>query len=52
MIPGKNWSKVDEEEIYSQFKKLGRVETKFIYVDQIAPTPRGKSKMLIQYLKV
>ena len=52
VIPGKNWSKVDEEEIYSQFKKLGRVETKFIYVDQIAPTPRGKSKMLIQYLKV
>lgn len=52
IIKGSEYNAKDEEELQEQFKKLGNVEAKFEYVETVSITPRGKSKMLVQHIKI
>ncbi len=49
---GHEWTKEDEKEISELFSETGHVKCVFIYDEEIPLTPRGKSKMLIQHLKI
>ncbi len=50
IVRGERFSEKDEKELQRLFAELGNVEPEFDYVQDIPPTPRGKSKMLIQHL--
>lgn len=51
IIRGKNFSKVDEQEINDKIKKIIRIEIVFKYVDYIPRTNGGKHLFLIQNVK-
>ena len=50
VIKGEAYTPEDEQELYSMFSSLGNVHSVFDYVDYIALTPRGKSRMLLQHI--
>lgn len=50
VIKGDAYSLEDEQELYNMFSTLGNVHSTFHYVDYIALTPRGKSRMLLQHI--
>lgn len=52
IIKGKHYTGDDEKQIKSIFDKTGNVDVEFDYVNSIIPTQRGKSKMLVQHIKV
>lgn len=52
IIKYETWTQEDEKEIFTQFLKLGHVKSEFDYVTEIALTPRGKSKMLVQHIQM
>jgi len=51
IVRGKGFSKNDENEIYNNFKQIGKIETRFEYVEKIQRTAAGKSKFLIQNIE-
>ena len=50
IIKSDDFSSDDEEEIRELFIKKANVDIQLDYVNSIALTPRGKSKMLIQHI--
>lgn len=50
IIRSESYTYNDEKEIAELFRNKGNVDTIFNYVDNIALTPRGKSKMLVQHI--
>lgn len=52
IIKGKNFNQTDENEIKENFIKIGNIRTNFEFTDNISKTKRGKSKLLIQNIKI
>lgn len=48
VIKGSKFTAQDQKEIQDNFYNIAKIRSKFIFVEEIPLTPRGKSKFLIQ----